>query len=119
MGSFWRKLNGQAKTTKHRQEKVHVAQKLHRLSDEINRLESELDKLAAQCEAYEEALMFADVLAEIAKNAYWGSDRAKREVQKLIDQYSHDQGIWHNWEQTVKDVKSGDAMRRIMATRIA
>jgi hypothetical protein len=93
--------------------------KMELLADEVRTLEMELEKLSAQVEAYEDAFDFADVMAEIAKNAYWGSDRAKEKIQSLIDQYSEGAGIWDNWTKTVKDIKSGDAMRRILAKKIA
>ncbi len=93
--------------------------KLEQLSVEVQHLENELEKLTAQCEAYDDAFEFANVMAEIAKNAYWGSDRAKEKIQSLIDKHSEGEGIWQNWENTFNDIKSGDAMRRILASKIA
>ena len=94
-------------------------QKFARLAEETAKLTNEIEKLSAQCEAYKDAMLFAQDIATMARLAYWGSPRAKEEVQEIIDRHSKGQGIWHKWDRTMEDLESGKAMRRILAKQIA
>jgi len=72
--------------------------KMKKLSTELSRLESELENLSARCEAYECAFEFADVMAEVAKHAYWGSRGSKEKIQELLNHYGRGDSLWGNWE---------------------
>lgn len=83
-------------------------------NDEINKLCNEIDKLTAQCGAYDEAMQFADDVTQIAKLALWGTDESREKANKLLRKYNYGEGIWENWEKTKADLKSGEAMRRLL-----